>query len=151
MTHEEAKKIVDSLKKGTIRTVTYTKPLKTRKGIEDVVTKTTTMQVRLGVKYNNMKAVKAAKAEGKLNHDNYKLEDTYEWLDDNFIKNKKTGNVQLRMAYANGNKTITEYKKNGVVVEKVDIEPLCLKSETIVKTDAPTVFNIGVEKIISIK
>jgi len=151
MTHVEAKAIVDTLKKGTIRTITYTRPMKTRKGVTDVIEKTTTMQVRTGVRYDSMKAVKEARADGSIPEQNQGLAASLEWIDNNFIKNTKTGAVMLRVAYANGNKTTTEYRKNGQIVEKTDIAPLCLASETKHSDSAPTVFNIGVDKIISIK
>jgi len=151
MTHAQVKEIVDGLRKGTIRTITYTRPMKTRKGVTDVIEKTTTMQVRTGVRYDNMKAVKEARADGSLPTENQGLMGSLEWIDNNFIKNTKTGAVMLRVAYANGNKTISEYRKNGQIVEKSEIAPLCLKSETAVKDSAPSVFNIKVENITALR
>lgn len=150
MTHYETKACIENFKKGTIHTMTYQKSLKTRKGITDVVTKTTKMQVRLGVRYDNITAVKEARNDGSLPVTNSGLASSLEWIDGNFIRNTKTGNIMLRVAYANGNKTVSEYRLNGKIVDKAEIEPLCLKSEFSVSDSAPTVINIGVEKIIEI-
>lgn len=151
MKYIDVKEKVEGFKKGTIRTITYSKSLKTLKGVSDVVTKTTTMQVRTGVNYNNLKAVKAGRMEGTIPVENQGLSPALEWVDNNFIRNKKTGTIMLRVAFANGNKTKTTYYKNGKVVDKSEIIPLCLKSETASRDSIPTVFNISVEKIDKIK
>lgn len=149
MNFNELKNIVTATKKGTIRTLTYSRPMKTRKGVEDIITKTTTMQVRFGVRYDNMASTKEGRANGTLPAENAGLAPSLRWVDDNFIVNTKNGNMLLRVAFANGNKTVTKYYKNGVEVEKTAIMPLCLASETASKT-APSVMSIGVEKIISV-
>lgn len=149
MNFNELKNIVTATKKGTIRTLTYSRPMKTRKGVEDIITKTTTMQVRFGVRYDNMASTKEGRANGTLPAENAGLAPALKWVDDNFIVNTKNGNLMLRVAFANGNKSTTKYYKNGVEVAKETIVPLCLASETATKT-TPSVMSIGVEKIISV-
>ena len=148
--------IVSSIKGGTIHTLTYEKNLKTRKGVNDIVTKTVTTQVMLKVKYDNIRVVKEARSSGKLPVENQGLPKGTSWLDDRhiFIKSDKTGAVQLRCMKANGNKPVVEYRKNGVLVEKAEVEPLCLKSEFPVYKDdfiKSPIFNIGIDKIVRLK
>lgn len=151
MNFNELNNIVSATKKGTIRTLTYTRPMKTRKGVTDSITKKTTMQVRFGVKYDNMASTKEGRANGTLPKENQGLLPCFEWYNDNFIINTKNGNLMLRVAFANGNKTITKYYKNGIEVDKESIAPLCLASETASKASAPSVMSIGIEKILEIK
>lgn len=151
MNYETTKKLVASFKKGTIRTMEYSKELKTRKGVTDKITKKTVIQIRTGVKYDNIASVQESRRTGQLPVENQGLPSHLIWVDDNFIKNTQTGKIMLRVAYANGHKTKTRYFKNGEEVTKAEIENLCLKSETAPKNTVPTVFNIGVENIISIK
>ena len=108
------------------------------------------MQVRFGVKYDNIRSVMDARNTCALPVKNQGLSSNLVWLDKNFIQNKVTGDVMLRVAYANGHKTKTVYYKNGIEVDNKDIVPLCLKSETETRATAPTVFNIKVDKIVSI-
>lgn len=143
---------INGFQKGSIHTLTYTKPLKTRKGVVDSITKVTTMQCRFGVRYDNMASVKEDRASGILPVENQGLAASLRWVDGNIIENTKTGNLMLRVAHANGNKTVTQYFKNGIQVEKMDVEGLCLASEFKTSSSpAPAVMNIGIEKIIDIK
>lgn len=147
MNINELNNIVKATKKGTIRTITYSRPMKVRKGVTDTITKTTTMQVRFGIRYDNMATTKEGRANGTLPAENQGLAPSLRWIDDNIIQNTKNGNLMLRVAYANGNKTTTRYYRNGAEVSKEIIAPLCLASETSNSGTAPTVLNIGIEKI----
>lgn len=150
MNYSEINELIANNKRGTIHTMTYSKALKTRKGVADSITKRTTIQVRFGVDYDNMKSTIEGRANGTLPAVNQGLHPSLEWLDNgNLIRNVKTGSIQLRVANAHGNKTVTEYFKNGEKVSKEEIEPMCLASEF--KSNSNTVFNIGIEKIESIK
>lgn len=151
MEYEALRKTLANITKGSIHTVTYSRPMKTRKGITDTITKTTTMQCRFGVRYDNMASTKEGRADGTLPAENAGLAASLRWVDENFIENINTGNKMLRVAYANGNKTISRYFVNGIETTKEAIAPLCLASETKPSTSAPTVMNIGVEKIDSIR
>lgn len=151
MEYTTLKNTIASMGKGTIHTITYSRPMKTRKGVTDTITKTTTMQCRLGVRYDNMASTKEGRANGTLPTENAGLANSLRWVDDNFIENIYNGNKMLRVAYANGNKTVTKYFVNGVETTKDAIIPLCLASETKPSTSAPTVMNIGVEKIVEIR
>lgn len=145
MTYEEIKAAVESTNKGSIHTLSYSRPLKTRKGVSDSISKRTVMQCRFGVRYDNIKTVKEDRANGILPAENQGLHPSLRWVDENFIENVNNGNKMLRVANANGNKVITIYFKNGIEVSKEEIVSLCLASEF--KGEQPTVQNIGIEKI----
>lgn len=150
MTIEEISNIINGTNKGSIHTLTYSKPLKTRKGVSDSITKMTTMQVRFGVKYDNIRTVKEDRASGILPAENQGLAPALRWFNEFIIENTKNGNKMLRVAFANGNQTTTKYFKNGIETSKEEIAPLCLASETKSTGETPTVMNIGIEKIIRI-
>ena len=148
------KEIVKNTQRGSIHTITYAKELKTRKGVDDTIMKVTTLQGRFGVEYDNIKSVQEAREDGSAPAENGGLVGAMVWDDHRYIlKNENTGKYQLRVTKCNRWPSKVTYLKNGVVVEKKDIEPLCLKSEFpnyAVSKPAP-IFNIGVEKILKIK
>ena len=141
---------ITTSKKGTIHTITYAKELKTRKGVEDTVMKVVTTQGRFGVKYDNIQAVKEARENGTAIAGS--MPDCLKWENDYIIKNEKTGKYQLRVTRVHNNPVKTVYLKNGVPVEKSEVEPLCLKSEFTSYSSTPVpVYNIGIEKVLKIK
>ena len=150
----ELKNIVKNTQRGSIHTITYAKELKTRKGVDDTIMKVTTLQGRFGVEYDNIKSVQEAREDGSAPAENGGLVGAMVWDDHRYIlKNENTGKYQLRVTKCNRWPSKVTYLKNGVVVEKKDIEPLCLKSEFpnySVSKPAP-IFNIGVEKVLKIK
>lgn len=154
MNYNEVKATIEAKKNGTIRTMSYTKTLKTRKDVTDVITKKTVCQVRFGVGYENIQAVKDYKAvHGETEKSGHLT--GVEWMGDSryFLTNAK-GQIQLRCSRANGNKTVSEYYKNGKLVDKSEVQALCLKSEfPVYKEDAAPqpVFNISIDKIDSIR
>ena len=154
MNYNDVKAAVEAKRNGTIRTMSYTKTLQTLKDVTDVITKKTTCQVRYGVKYDNIKVIQGYKATHEANEKTGHLQGV-EWVDDkhNFVKSS-TGKIQLRCTKANGNKSKTIYYKNGVPVDRAEIEPLCRKSEFPTYKEGGTprmVFNIGIENIDYIK
>ena len=153
MKYEEIKKVIDNTGKGTIHTMVYSKELKTRKGVTAKVSKKTTVQVRMGVDYDHLASTIEGRANGTLPPENAGINSSLTWVDKgrNFLINSKTGEVMLRVASANGNPTKTVYYKDGVPVDKAEIEPLCLKSETASRNKAVSVFNIKIDKILSLK
>jgi len=156
MEFNDVRTAVTAKGKGTVRTMEYSKALKTRKDVTDIVTKTTKMQCRYGCKYDNLGNVKEARETGALPTENQGLPKNTEWMEyPYFIKNINTGAIQLRCSLFDGNKTETQYYKNGVPCEKADIEALVLKNELPqpLKEGAvkPSIINIGIDKINSIK
>lgn len=154
MRYEEIMNIINNTGKGTIHTMTYGKELKTRKGVTAKISKKTVMQIRMGVDYDHLATTIEGRKDGTLPPENAGLNPSLKWVDKgrNFLINTKTGRVMLRVAYANGNPTKTQYYKDGVPVEKADIEALCLKSEIGSPGKAtPSVINISIDKIMSIK
>jgi len=144
----------NAAKGGTIHTLTYTKELKTLKNVTDVITKTTKCQVQLNCRYDNLKAVKEARADGSLPAENQGLPKGTSWVEGSkaLIRTDSTGKISLRCTKFNGNKGETTYYRNGQVVNKEEIKPLCYSSEfPVYKEDKVTpIFNIGIEKIDSI-
>lgn len=154
MTYSEIKTLALAKRAGTIRTITYTKQLKALKDVSSVITKTTTTQCRLGVSYDNIKAVKEYKATRPETERTGHMSGV-QWKagDEKYFIEGKNGNIQLRCTRIKGNPTKTTYYKDGVEVTKEEIKALCLKSEfpEYKEGAAPVpVFNIGIEKIISI-
>lgn len=157
MEFNEVKDLVTGFTKGSIHTITYSKQLKTRKGVADVITKRSETQGRFGVDYDNIKTVYQARNTGELPTENAGLSGM-EWVEDGFpyfLKSQKTGKIQLRVSRVNSGNNKTTYYKNGVECQKADVEALCLKSEfpDYKKDDKVPhpIFNIGIEKIESIK
>jgi len=154
MNYETIAAKVKNMTKGTIHTITYEKELKTYKGVIDKVSKKTIIQGRVGVNYDNMQVVKEGRENGTLPAENAGMPEHMRWIDDDhlFIINNKTGKIMLRVSTANSNLPKTQYYKNGVPVEKSEIESLCLKSETTHYGNSPsTVINLGIDKIVDIK
>ena len=150
----ELKSIVKNTQRGSIHTITYAKELKTRKGVDDTIMKITTLQGRFGVEYDNIKSVQKVRETGLAPASNGGLVGSMVWDDHRYIlKNEITGKYQLRVTKCNRWPSKVTYLKNGVVVDKTEVEPLCLKSEFpnySVSKPAP-IFNIGVEKVLKIK
>ncbi|MBO7696470.1 MAG: hypothetical protein J6T10_27850 [Methanobrevibacter sp.] len=150
----ELRNIVKKTQRGSIHTITYAKELKTRKGVDDTVIKITTLQGRFGVEYDNIKSVQEARENGTAPATNGGLVGAMVWDDHRYIlKNENTGKYQLRVTKCNRWPSKVIYMKNGVVVDKEEIKPLCLKSEfpDYAVTKPAPIFNIGVEKIVKIK
>lgn len=127
MRYNELEKMVMSFKKGTIRTVDYTKTLKTLKGCTDTVTKETTLNARFGVQYDNINDVKVARENGELPEKNQGLP-WGEWKNfPYFIGHKETD--YIRLSLVNGTKISTKYYINGNETDKETVKSICLKSE----------------------
>lgn len=150
----ELKNIVKNTQRGSIHTITYAKELKTRKGVDDTIMKITTLQGRFGVEYDNIASVKEARETGIAPASNGGLVGSMVWDDHRYIlKNENTGKYQLRVTKCNRWPSKVTYLKNGKVVDKSEVQPLCLKSEFPeygISKPAP-IFNIGIEKVLKIK
>lgn len=153
MTKNDIDKIVKNTQKGSIHTIVYGKKLKTRAGCGDVYEKVTVTQGRFGVEYNNLKAVVNGRNVGNLPVEPCALPKGTTWSEYPFYINGKSG-IQLRVARANSGYGKTTYFKNGQKIDKATAEAACLASEFPKynpEAPKPAIFNIGIEKIISIK
>lgn len=149
MDYKALEKMVMGFKKGTIRTVEYTKPLKTLKGVNDIVTKETILNARFGVQYDNIGDVKEARANGELPQENQGLPwgkwKTFPY----FIGHKDTD--YIRLSLVNGTKIRSKYYINGNEASKSEVEKICLKSETTSTDKAVEILTIKVDNIKSIR
>lgn len=137
-------------KRGAFRSILWERPLKTRKNVKDVIVKRTYgTALRFGVCYDNMASTQKGREDGTLPSENQGLRGR-EWIIPNLtLRSLKTGNTLVRLSLARNSTFRTEYFKNGVKVEKAEIEPLVLKSE-IKSHEMPQCFDISTDYIIAI-
>lgn len=137
-------------KRGAFRSILWERPLKTRKNVKDVIVKRTYgTALRFGVCYDNMASTQKGREDGTLPSENQGLRGR-EWIIPNLtLRSLKTGNTLVRLSLAQNSTFNTEYFKNGVKVEKAEIEPLVLKSE-IKSHEMPQCFDISTDYIIAI-
>ena len=149
MTYE---KVVNRIKekRGAYRAVIWERPLKTRKDVKDIVVKRTYgTGLRFGVCYDNMASTQKGRADGTLPAENQGLKGR-EWLIPQLtLRSLKTGNTLVRLSLAQSSTFNTEYFKNGVKVDKAEIEPLVLKSE-VASHEMPNVFDLNTDSILAI-
>ena len=153
MTKDQIDKIVKNTKRGTIHTIMYGKQLTTRAGTTDTYEKRTTTQGRFGVDYSNLASVVNARNIGALPIEAGPLPAGTSWHEYPYYIKGKAG-LQLRVARANSGYGKTEYFKNGQKINKAEAVAACLASEFPKYKEGstpPPIFNIGIEKIISIK
>lgn len=139
---------------GTIRTITYEKPMKTLKAFSGhEVIKTTKTQVRLGCKYDNLKVVKERRENGALPVENAGLAASLQWIkgeENYFLENTKTGKQMLRCTRHKGNKPVTKYFVDGKQVSRETVKAMCQKSEFPERKDGASpspIFNIDVNYV----
>ena len=149
MTYENVMNRIKA-KRGAYRAVLWERPLKTRKNVKDVIVKRTYgTALRFGVCYDNMASTQKGREDGTLPAENQGLRGR-EWIIPNLtLRSLKTGNTLVRLSLAQNSTFRTEYFKNGVKVEKAEIEPLVLKSE-VTSHEMPNVFDLCVDNILCI-
>jgi hypothetical protein len=131
---EEIKNAISTRKGSNVRAI-WAKTLKTRKGVSDVVEKVTSLVVRGGIDYDNMKVVQEGREDGSLPKENAGLP-WGEWAEFPYHITHK-GQEYARFYPASGIDIATgkefiphvEYFLNGNPVEKKDIQQICLASE----------------------
>ena len=150
---QELKDKVTSFGKGTIHTIVYEKELKVNDPKNHVVKRTTT-QGRFGVEYDHIKTVYNARNTGDLPLANAGMSGV-EWeLYPYLVKATKTGKIQLRVTRIESNNKAkgSVFFNNGKEITKEEAVSLCKASEfrPYKAENKPPIFNIGIEKIISI-
>lgn len=137
-------------KRGAFRSVLWERNLKTRKNVKDVITKRTYgTSLRFGVEYDKMASTQKGREDGILPAENQGLRGRV-WLVPNLtMRSLKTGNALVRLSLAQNSTFRTEYFKNGVKVDKAEIEPLVLKSE-VASHEMPNVFDLCIDNILCI-
>lgn len=149
----EYKKVIDRAKskKGSFASIVWERPLKTRKAYNGntIVKRTYGSGLRMGVNYDNMKAVQEYRKDGVLPSENQGLI-SREWIEPNLtLRSLKTGKTLLRVSMASNSSFRTEYFLNGKPTTKETIEQMVLASE-VKSHDMPTVFDVGTDNIIAI-
>jgi hypothetical protein len=125
---QEIKEILKT-RKGQNLSVIIEKPLKTRKGISDVITKRTACVIRGGIEYDNITETKERREDGRLPEENAGL--TWgEWAEFPFhLKHKGTDYARFYRASGINFVPKVEYFLNGELTTKETIQSLCLASE----------------------
>ena len=149
MRMNEVLKAIEGYKNGTWVSILWEKELKTRKGIEAVITKKTEAVLRMGVSYDNKASVQEKRENGELPSENQGLPYGTWYMFPMIIEHK--GNYQLRVTTSQNTKYDTHYFMNGVEVKKDEIRELVLKSEVESNGERPEVFNIKIENVLAIK
>ena len=146
---KELARLLQVVNGGEFHNVEWERVLKTRKGIDDVITKRSKAVLRMGVNYDHKQAVKTKREVGILPSENQGL--PYgQWRMFPYLI-KHNDKLQLRVTTAQNTVFKTQYFKNGQLVEKSEIIDSCLKSETQSSDSQIDVFNLKIENIISIK
>lgn len=136
---------IKSIKKGSFVDLTWTKQLKSRKENPINVYKVSNGVVRLGIAYDNSKAVKEKREKGEIPKENQGLNGC-EWLMYPYILKGKTSN-QLRVYTIPNSAISAKYYAEGKEITKEDAEKLCLKSEFSSRTGDLECFNVKVDNI----
>lgn len=135
-------------RRGTIATLTTLRPMKVRKNKEPIM-KLSTFQCRVGVEYDNIKAVQDKRASGELPAVNAGLP-WGEWFDYPHIIEHKGEYYYRCTRVRNDFQPQVEYTRNGLPITKEEAELDCLASEFRGDTDNE-VFTIKVQSLQQVK
>jgi hypothetical protein len=142
---------VKSIKAGTIHSLIWERPAKTKKSCEDNITKTVqASNLMLGASYDNLKRTKEGRKDGTLPVENAGL-NGFEWVHYPLIlKSTKSGKLYLRVETMANSKFHTEWRRNKAIVAKTLIEQDLLSSEKRDNETMPIVMNIALDSITAI-
>lgn len=139
-------------KKGQFVSLHTKRPMKVRKGVVDNLEKDSTFVVRIGVDYDNIKAVQEKRESGELPEQNAGLKPNFKWVHfPVLLQNEKSGEFYIRCSKGANTAPKTKYFKNGIEVKKDDIQALCLAVEFPKTERNNDVFDIKVSNIIELK
>lgn len=123
-------------KKGQFGNVLIERPMKVRKGYNDIPVKKTRMSVRCGLDYDNMTTVKEKRETGELPSQNAGLQNGMEWVAFPYLLKHKEKNKEYLRLYPNwAGKTETTYYLNDKQVQLDEIREMLLASELPKKDD----------------
>lgn len=149
-TDPQVQQYLDTLmsRKGQIVTLVTARPMKVRKG-QDAITKTSEFQCRVGVNYDNIKAVQEKRAEGQLPAENAGLP-WGEWVDFPYVIAHK-GEYYVRCTILrNAHRKSPSFTRGGVEISRDEAQVACLASE-FREGDDNDVFNVKLSAIRSVK
>lgn len=136
-------------RKGQIVTVKTQRPVKMKKD-QPAVTKTSEFQCRVGVNYDNIKAVKEGRASGDLPAENAGLP-WGEWIDFPYtIGHKGETYVRCTMLDNSFRRAPVFMLADGAVVDKEFVKSRALASE-FKEGDESVVFNIKLSSLLEVK
>lgn len=138
-------------KKGQFAALEWSRPCKTLKSCNDIITKRTTAHgVQLGVAYDNKAVVKEARESGDLPAENQGLRGKH-WIKFPYVlQNDHNDTKYLRISTTANTEYKTQYFRNGQPVEKKDIENILYSSEK-KPGEKQAVFDIKLDNITNIK
>ena len=127
----------------------WKRPMKTRKGVEQICEKLTEAVVRGGIDYDNRGIVKMKRELGELPEESAGLP-WGEWKQFPYwISHKETDYLRLYPSSSNTPAKV-KYFLDGKEATKEEIEPLCLASEFPKKEEIPLCFTIKSDSLISL-
>ena len=138
-------------KKGQFASAEWSRPCKTLKSCKhEIIKRTVATNVRIGANYENLQTTKDGRADGTLPSENQGLRGL-EWVTFPVVlRNPKTERQFIRLETAKNSKFSTQYFIDGRETTKAEIESLLQASEKS-SGEMPTVMNIGVDTIITLK
>jgi hypothetical protein len=111
------------------------------------VEKVTSIVVRGGIEYDNQKVVIEGREDGTLPSENAGLP-WGQWAEYPFhIEHKGTDYVRFYSASGISFEPKVEYYLNGILVDKSQIQPLCLASEFPNRQEAPLAMTVKAENV----
>lgn len=143
-------------KKGANLSVVFDRPLKTRKGVSEKITKVTRIVARGGVDYDNLGIVQEKRENGELPSENAGLP-WGEWVEFPLhIRHKDVDYARFYPASGIGFKPEVAYFIDGVEVPKtaegwIQVRSLCLASEFPKRDEAPLCFTIKANNVAMIR
>lgn len=147
MKYEEIVDLIGKYKKGQFFSITFSKQLpvcKNFKGFHEVK-KVSNAIVRIGVKYDNIKAVAEKRVTGELPKENSGLP-WGEWDIPGYTI-KHNGKIYLRVSLVNGNKIRSDYYVDSLSVDEGIAKGYCLASAFRTSEGKPDVLTINIENI----
>ena len=144
------KKLLDS--KGQIRTVTFKRPLKFKAEFKNLSGyKLSTIQVRCGIKYDNLKAVKDQRETGALPSKNHGLNGKT-WMIYPYVLLSSQKKVLFRFYKVHSTvEPMVKYYIGEEEVTKDKVGSFCLSSEVRERDSGIDMFEAGIETVMDVK
>ena len=152
MNAKELQELILKLPKGSFQKMKWGRELKLYKKYEgqDIkITKVSEGNIRFGINYDNIKAVKEKRENGELPQENQGL-NGLEWVYAPYIlRNPKNGREYIRVSTIKDNPIKTRYFLNGEEITKEQAKEYCTASN-FGSGNPLEVFNVGIENIIQV-
>lgn len=147
MKYEDVKRAIEFYKKGQFFSIEYSKELPLLKMYDgdNIVVKFSRATVRMGIKYDNVRAVAEKRRTGELPQENQGLSWGVWDIPGYTIVHKS--NIYLRVYPVKGNPTESIYYVNGVKKNEEVARLLCLKSAFSSSKIQPDTYAINIENI----